>query len=212
MAKLTDRVQAWAAQLGPETSQAEFQAEMNELLKLLGRWRSSLLANTYIAHQGPRVFQGPFLGMEYVASATSGALMPRLLGTYESELYPYILQFAQAGLDEIIVLGCAEGYYAVGLARLIPRAVVYAYDIDPAARSACQNVAAANDVQDRVFVGGEFRPQDFETHAGRRTLIVADVEGAEDDILQPALSPSLVHEPYRGDPRFCSPGRSASAH
>jgi hypothetical protein len=99
-----------------ETSQAEFQAELNELLKTLGRWRSTLLANTYIAHQGPRVFQGPFVGMEYATSATSGAHMPRLLGTYESELYPYLLQFAQSGLEEIIVLGCAEGYYAVGLA------------------------------------------------------------------------------------------------
>jgi hypothetical protein len=42
-----------------------------------------------------------------------------------------------------------------------------------------------------LFVGGEFRPQDFEAHAGRRVLIIADIEGAEDDILQPALSPSL---------------------
>ncbi len=189
--KLVDRVQAWAAQLGPETSQAEFQAELSELLQTLGRWRSTLLANTYVAHQGPRVFQGPFVGMEYVTSATSGALMPRLLGTYESELYPYLLQFAQSGLEEIIVLGCAEGYYAVGLARLIPHATVYAYDIDPAARLACQKLAAANAVQDRLIVGGEFRPQDFEAHAGCRVLVVADIEGAEDDILQPTLSPCL---------------------
>jgi hypothetical protein len=189
--KLTNQLQAWAAQLGPETNPAEFQNELNEALKLLGRWRSSLLANTYIARQGPRVFQGPFVGMEYVAGSTSGALMPRLLGTYESELYPYLLQFAQSGLEEIIVLGCAEGYYAVGLARLIPHATVHAYDIDPAARSACQKLAAANAVQDRVLIGGEFQPKNFEAYANRRALIVADIEGAEDDILQPALSPSL---------------------
>ncbi len=187
---LADLIREMAAQLEPETNTAEFQAKTNGLLRLLGGWRSQLLANTYIALQGPRVFQGLFAGMEY-AGATEGALMPRLLGTYESELYPYIRQIAETGLDEIVVIGCAEGYYAVGLARLIPRATVYAYDIDPAARSACQKLAAANAVQDRLLVGGQFRPQDFEAHAGRRALIVVDIEGAEDDILQPTLSPCL---------------------
>src|SRR5262245_55551368 len=105
---IAQQVQARAAQLGPTTGPTE----LNELLRLLGKWRSQLLANTYIAHQGRRVLQGPFAGMEYVTSATEGALMPRLLGTYESELHPYILQFAERGLDRIIVIGCAEGYYA----------------------------------------------------------------------------------------------------
>jgi hypothetical protein len=46
-------------------------------------------------------------------------------------------------------------------------------------------------VQERLIVGGEFRPRDFEAHAGRRALIVADIEGAEDDLLHPGLSPAL---------------------
>jgi hypothetical protein len=217
---LTDRVRAMVARLGPENDEAEFQAQMNELLRLLGRWRSQLLANTYIALQGPYIFQGPFAGMQYVTSPTEGSLIARLLGTYESELYPYIRQIAEKGLDEIIVIGCAEGYYAVGLARLYPHVKVYAYDNDPAARSSCEQLAAANAVQGRLLVRGEFRQQDFEAHKGRRVLVMVDIEGAEDDILQPILSPCLssmsliveTHDPLCPGVLLRLTGRFQSTH
>ena len=190
-----------AAKLGATTTPDE----LNEILRLLGKWRSQMLANTYIARQGTYVLQGPFAGMQYVTSATEGALMPRLLGTYESELHPYLRMFAESELDDVIVIGCAEGYYAVGLALLIPGAKVYAYDLEQAAQLACETLAAKNAVGDRVSIGGEFTPEGFETFAGRRVLILIDTEGAEDDILQPRFSPSLsgmsiiveTHDSYR---------------
>ena len=117
--------------------------------------------------------------------------MPRLLGTYESELHPYLRMFAERDLDDIIVIGCAEGYYAVGLALLVPGAKVYAYDREQAAQLACKTLVAKNAVEERVFIGGEFKPEGFEAFAGHRVLILIDTEGAEDDILQPSLSPSL---------------------
>ncbi len=167
-------------------------AELNTLLRVLSRWRSQMLANTYIAHHGARIMGGPFAGMEYVSAATEGALVPRLLGTYESELHPHLQAFAEAGLDCVIDVGCAEGYYAVGLARMMPGVPVYAYDIDPAARAACIALAGKNSVSDRVIVGGEFAPDGFQAFAGRRVLVMVDAEGAELDILQPALSPALA--------------------
>src|SRR5207302_355482 len=88
--------------------------------EMLSRSRSHLLANTYIAKHGARILGGPFAGMEYVSAATEGALVPRLLGTYESELHPHLQAFAEAGLDCVVDVGCAEGYYAVGLARMMP--------------------------------------------------------------------------------------------
>jgi precorrin-6B methylase 2 len=150
------------------------------------------LSNTFIAHHGPRIAGGPFAGMEYVTRATEGALIPRLLGTYESELHPHLRAFADAGLDLVVDVGCAEGYYAVGLARMMPAVTVQAYDIDPAARAACAELAARNGVSERVIVGGEFAPDGFQAFAGRRVLVMVDAEGAEVDILQPALSPALA--------------------
>jgi len=84
--------------------------QMNEILRMLGRWRSRVLANTYLRHEGAQIRGGPFAGMAYVTEATEGALVPRLLGTYESELHPYLKAFAQEGVEAVIDVGCAEGY------------------------------------------------------------------------------------------------------
>lgn len=163
-----------------------------------------MLANTYIRHEGERIYGGPFAGMAYVGAATEGALIPRLLGTYESELHPHLSALASE-VDCVIDVGCAEGYYAVGLARLIPLAQVFAFDISEAARRQCAELAARNGVSSRVIIGGEFRPRDFQAFAGRRVLVMVDAEGAEVDILDPAQSPALesmnliveTHDVYR---------------
>jgi SAM-dependent methyltransferase len=193
------QVAAW-----PETAD---QNTLNEHLRALSIWRSRMLANTYLQLQGPVIWGGPFAGMEYVRAATEGALIPRLLGTYESELHPHLQAFADEGLDCVIDVGCAEGYYAVGLARMIPTVRVHAFDIDPKARTACADLAGRNNVSDRVLVGGEFKPDGFEAFAGQRVLVLVDAEGAEVDILQPDKSPALAgmnlivetHNVYRKD-------------
>ncbi|MEW5687403.1 MAG: methyltransferase domain-containing protein [Pseudomonadota bacterium] len=194
---LKEHVDSWGAQ-APDIN------EMNEILRRLGRWRSRLLANTFISHQGLRIHGGLFAGMQYIDHATEGAFMPRLLGSYESELHPHFARLAQHA-ECIIDVGCAEGYYAVGLARRAPQATVYAYDIDPEARAACAELAARNGVADRVVIGEVFEPRTFQDFAGRRTLVLVDAEGAEVDILQPALAPALAdmtvivetHDVYR---------------
>ncbi|WP_293905903.1 hypothetical protein [Phenylobacterium sp.] len=169
------------------------QAEMNDVLRLMAKWRSHALAETYFSRQGATIYQGPFAGMTYVEQASEGALVPRLLGTYESELHPHLARFAAEGLDCVIDVGCAEGYYAVGLARQMPGVTVYAHDIDAAARIGCAELAARNGVADRVVIGGEFQPEDFQRFAGRRALVMVDTEGAEVDILQPDRGPALAH-------------------
>lgn len=191
------RVEGWSEPPGKD--------ELNEVLRRLGRWRARLLANTYIQHLGARIWSGPFAGMEYGAVATEGSLIARLLGSYESELHPHLAAFAEEGVECVIDVGCAEGYYAVGLARMMPQAQVYAFDVDEAARAACADLAARNGVAARVTVGEEIRPDGFEAFAGQRALVIVDAEGAEVDILQPALSPALrgmnliveTHDVYR---------------
>ena len=207
-----DRVAAWP----PEPSSDV----LYHLLRVLGHWRSHMLANTYISHEGARIWGGPFAGMEYLSVASEGALMPRLLGTYESELHPHLAAIAAEGVDCVIDVGCAEGYYAVGLARMMPDVTVYARDIDEQARLLCADLAARNGVSERVIVGGEFKPQDFQAFAGRRVLVMVDAEGAEVDILQPDLAPALAqmtiivetHDVYRQDALATVRGRFEATH
>lgn len=198
-------------------------AEMGDLeqtLRLLGRWRSQVLANTFIKEQGARIWSGPFAGMDYVAEATEGSLIARLLGTYESELHPHLAAIVAKGLDCVIDVGCAEGYYAVGMARLAPEVTVYAYDIEEKARLACAQLATKNGVAERVIIGGAFAPDGFEAFAGRRALVLVDAEGAEVDILQPELSPALggmtviveTHDVFRRGALATMVARFAATH
>lgn len=182
------------AQLSRERSgKAEIESVggLDALLQALARWRSRILANAVVARNGTTVQSGPFAGMNYVAQASEGCLLPRLLGSYESELHATIRTFAALGLDAIIDIGCAEGYYAVGLARLAVKVAVHAFDIDPVARKACAELAARNDVAERVHIGGEFKGEDFAGFAEQKVLVVMDAEGAEDDLLRPEQWPAL---------------------
>lgn len=164
---------------------------MESILRLSGMWRSLMLANTLASRDGVVVQNGPFAGMHYVRNASEGALLPRLIGSYESELHPHILAFAQEGLTDVIDVGCAEGYYAVGLARLMPEVTVHAFDTDPAARAGCAALAQLNGVSDRVKVGGAFAGEDFATFTPGKTLVFMDIEGGERQLLDPALYPAL---------------------
>lgn len=166
--------------------------QLNRVLRTLAIWRSTMIANTFISHHGATILAGPFAGMQYVSRATEGALAPRLFGSYESELHPHLEALRGTGLECVIDVGCAEGYYAVGLARMLPEVTVHAHDIDEAARAACAQLAASNGVTERVRIGGEFRPEDFQAFAGRNTLVIVDAEGAEDDVLIPERAPALA--------------------
>ena len=80
----------------------------------------------------------------------------------------------------MIDVGCAEGYYAVGLARMMPGVTVHAFDSQAKARAACAELAARNGVADRIVIGERFEPDGFEAFKGRRCLVLVDIEGAED--------------------------------
>lgn len=43
-----------------------------------------------------------------------------------------------------------------------------------------------------MIVGGAFQPAGFQAFAGRRVLVVVDIEGAEADLLRPEAAPALA--------------------
>lgn len=186
-----ETVANWMKARFAEPSKAQA-GDLNLGLRVLAVWRASTLVNGFVARHGTTILQGPFGGMAYVGAATEGALLPRLIGCYEQDLHPAILDYAGRDLDCVIDVGCAEGYYAVGLARLMPKVVVHARDTDEKALASCRELAARNGVSDRVMVGGLFAPEDFQAFADRRCLVIVDIEGAEDDLLRPDLAPALA--------------------
>lgn len=172
----------------PETATMD---NVEMALRDLAKWRAQTLAKTYLHEHGAVIRGGMFAGMSYLEDAAEGSLIARLLGVYESELHPHLERLVDDGVECVIDVGCAEGYYAVGLARRYPRLEIRAHDISETARAACANLAARNDVASRVRIGGEFRTQDFQAFAGRKVLVLMDAEGAEVDLLDPAEAPAL---------------------
>jgi hypothetical protein len=130
-----------------------------------------------------QVQRGPFAGMRLPTKASwgGGYLAPKLLGSYEQELHRAIEKAVARRPDVVINVGCAEGYYAIGLARRLPRAHVYAFDISEDAQRACRIAAEENQVSDRVEVRGLCDAEQLAALCpeGVRALIVLDCEGAE---------------------------------
>ena len=135
---------------------------------------------------------GPFAGMAYVSEAICSSLVPKLLGSYEAELHQVLAQILSRNYETVIDIGCAEGYYAVGLALGLPQARVHAFDIDARARELCTKLAQANGVGERVLVEGECDHERLNSLIRGRTLVVSDCEGCELHLLDPILAPELT--------------------
>jgi len=127
------------------------------------------------------VAHGPFEGLRYPsAQSEASALLPKLLGCYESELHLVVDELLKNRYEAIVDIGCAEGYYAIGLALRKPDATVFAYDLNPHAQLACAEMAKLNKVVDRVHIRGICNPSVLRSiPLGERSLILSDCEGFE---------------------------------
>ena len=130
------------------------------------------------------VRRGPFAGMKYPSVARLGsACLPKLLGVYEQELHPILNGLKDRNYKEVLNVGCAEGYYAVGLAMLYPTSTVIAYDIDARQTAFCADLASLNGVGERVKTKAACTSQtlaDFPFDG--RGLVLCDCEGYERDL------------------------------
>ena len=139
-----------------------------------------------------RIAGGMFKNMRYAPTAFGSAMLPKLVGSYEVELNPALIELTALNPKTLVDIGCAEGYYAVGLAMLLPESVVYAFDTSAAARALCRRTARMNGVLDRVEIRGLCTHQVLESLDLNGGLVVCDCEGCESTLLNPELAPSLL--------------------
>ncbi len=158
------------------------------------RSRVGRVTTRFVAHHGLGVHGGPFRGMTYVPAAVGHTtfLVPKLVGSYERELAPVVGKLMAADFGQVINVGAGEGYYAVGMARGMPRATVVAFERDPGERALCGRLAAANQVGDRVVLEGTCSSERLMEVLHDRSLVVMDCEGCELDLLCPRRVPRLA--------------------
>lgn len=137
---------------------------------------------------------GPFAGMRYGPISQGSAYIPKLLGIYEKELYPLIGKVVEMAPAMIVDIGAAEGYYAVGLARLLPKARVIAFEMENSGREALAHMVGLNHVADTVQIRGKCEPTDLEDVLAKEAepVVICDVEGYEIHLLDLDRVPSLA--------------------
>jgi hypothetical protein len=118
----------------------------------------------------------------------------KLLGFYEIDLVPVIDEIAALAPDIVINVGCADGYYAVGLARLLPTTKVYAFDKSKYARDFCRNMGEANGVSGRLQVEGLCTTATLSklVQAAQSPFVLTDIEGGERELFSNA-APKFVN-------------------
>jgi SAM-dependent methyltransferase len=142
------------------------------------------------------VQSGPFAGMILPADHTWGNgsdISSKMLGFYEQELHGCLEEAIARKHDRILNVGCAEGYYAIGMAMRSAGSQILAFDIDERALEVCRHYASVNRVEGRVQTMEGLRAGELEAHLkdADHAFLMIDCEGAEVDLLDPNTSPSL---------------------
>ncbi len=158
----------------------------NELLRATVHAVGQKITNS----RGHEVMSGPFAGVT-LSTGHDFAWVATLVGCYEKELHSVIEDAISLRPTRVVNVGCSGGYYAVGFARRVPAAIIYAFDIDDSARDSCVELANVNDVGDRVVVGGACTPDVLGPLVGSGSLIFCDCEGYELHLLDPEIVPGL---------------------
>src|SRR5690242_18065465 len=101
---------------------------LERLLAVPSRWRQKAMLRAegtldatvrYIRKNGSTVRHGTFAGVTYPSNVLWRDTIPKLLGTFELELHPVFETAQRRRYDLAVDIGSSEGYYAVGLAKLL---------------------------------------------------------------------------------------------
>ncbi len=137
---------------------------------------------------------GPFRGMRYVNRAHGSQLAPKLAGSYEKELHPFLPRLFADRPDVFVDVGAAEGYYAVGAAFAGWCDRIIAFEIDPDARAELAALRERNGLpSERIELRGGCTAEALAEalQPFQRPAVIMDVEGFEALLLDPVRVPPL---------------------
>ena len=166
----------------------KIEANTNEQLPIINKGKNIIhkISPDFI------VLNGPFKGMKYPSiDITELTLAPKISGSYEGHLSPVINEMIGTPYDNIIDVGCAEGYYAVGFAKRIPQSTVHCYDVNESDLEFCKKMADLNDVSNLTYNKFCSPGTLINFNYGKRSLIFCDCEGYELELFTPKVVTAL---------------------
>lgn len=189
---LKSSIKSTAMRVAPRLAMEVLSNRSQRLIMRIERETGRVQASQqYIRSQGAEVQAGPFKGMRYPDfSCRSRNLIPKLVASYEDELYPWVEEAIGKGYRQIVNIGTADGYYTVGLALRVPRAHVVGFDTDRWARKATRALAAENGA-DNVEVLSMCTTEWLMRRLEPGALLLVDCEGCEAHLLDVNRAPIL---------------------
>jgi hypothetical protein len=147
--------------------------------------------NEYTSKYGLNVTGGPFSGLSYITESAGSVLLLKLVGSYEEILHPVMDEVKNSFFDTVIDIGCAEGYYLVGIGKHKQNVHLIGYDIDERALKLTQKLAHHNKLTNKLLLDTQCTFAKLEKQITDNTLLICDAEGFEDTILNPSACNAL---------------------
>jgi hypothetical protein len=141
------------------------------------------------------VIDGPFKNMKVSKEHSwgDGDIANKLLGFYECELFPSFEDAMSKNPDAIVNIGCAEGFYGIGCALRLPNSDLYLLDINQDLLNISKINYELNNLINNVNFVINANNNDIEKILVKykNPFVVMDCEGAEKDLCDPEITPSL---------------------
>ncbi len=157
--------------------------------------RKAELTKIIFERTSGEVYQGPFKGMKILPKWAwgDGDTAGKLLGLYECELFEHIEQEIKKNPDLIINVGCAEGFYGIGLGKRTNAQVVL-IDVSNELLAIARENASVNKVN-KIQFNSNSSIETLNNYLNKfsRPFIFMDCEGFEEELLFPEQMPALSH-------------------
>lgn len=161
-------------------------------LNRLEKYKINALCQTLLRETGHMVFGGPFSTMQ-LSENLELSWDPRVVvGSYEEEVHGIVNDVICMAPAQIIDIGAAFGYYAVGFALKVANCTVTAFEAveDPHWQQLAE-LARINGVGSKIVQRGFCTAAELAKACSPGSFILCDCEGGEEDILQPQEIPTL---------------------
>lgn len=165
-----------------------------------------------------RVCSGPFAGLHLAP----GSSLSYLTGTAERELHEVVESLCTRSWKKIVNVGGGNGFYIAGLGCRVAGAELVVFELVAEARDVIRDTLARNGLTGRTRVLGAADAAGLEAvlAGADSTLVVMDVEGAELELADPEVVPSLrratilveTHDLLRAGCRETIAARFAGTH
>jgi precorrin-6B methylase 2 len=138
----------------------------------------------YKKNYGFVVSAGLFKNLKYIQKAIGSEFLVKLIGCYEEEVQIEIEKLLKINnYNKLIDIGCAEGFYLVGIGHLFPKIDLVGYDIEEEALKLTKELYAKNKLKNKLKLEKKCTHMKLNKEINTDSLIICDCEGFEDYIL-----------------------------